>query len=132
MNKENYQFSIHPMNNLSDFLTAAYILSNYSYYGDKNLTSVINVITGVKIDQSDISLLRSRLIASPKLYGIDFLYNIKRNLADRIDSILQNEVVLNFESPATNCSFCNRYLSGKFFFIIFPKKNLKFKKIIKS
>lgn len=100
-----------PFSKLEHLLNALYVLVHYSNYTILTKTNIINKLTSLNKNNSEIEDLNKRLNNFPELYGKNFFENSQ--LKESIDSILIEERILNFISEASVCEFCNSKLSGK-------------------
>ncbi len=102
------EISISPYISLDNFLSAAYILVNYTNYGNETLLDLINKVNFTHlIDVVQMNLLKRRLKCSPFLYGVNFLSNI---VTENIDQLFNESNKISFQSEASECSACGSFL----------------------
>lgn len=100
---------IQPYTNLDEFLSASYILLNYSNYGDETILFLVNEVNVKQINLYQLILLRRRLKSSPESYGVNFL---KTNICNKVETLLNLAHSLTFQTDETICSVCDSDLES--------------------
>ena len=83
-----------PFKNLSDYLRGVFILVQYSEQSISCSTRLINIITKSNFVETEIEILKTKLLAFPDMYGKDFFD--ESDLKYKIDSLLLLEPIIQF------------------------------------
>lgn len=97
---------------MDSFLSALFVVYNYSHLSLPSLSSLINKFTNWNYNEDDYRKLITRVNMLPDAFGKSFFVNM--NIKNEIDSILKQESSTNFETYALSCVFCSSsFIAGK-------------------